>query len=114
MAMTSGWDDVLEQLRVYDDLRVYQPTLAAQRRLVTALREDSRLADVEPGLAHATLILRLRNHKRGVMVAWNDDAEGYKVGIIDPLMEVSDIKLVPPTEVGATILDYLEQLRRIS
>ncbi|HWU87108.1 MAG TPA: hypothetical protein VN253_07530 [Kofleriaceae bacterium] len=111
MAVTPKWDQVENGLAELDQFRVLHPTLAALRGLIATLRVDSRFAEVEPGLSLATLTLRLRDRSRYLAVAWNEDPPSFMVSFVDPPLEFSERRAVPPANVVAALVDYLDHIR---
>jgi len=111
MAISAQWDEVMKRLDYLEQYDVLHPTLEAQRGVVAALRGDPGFADVQPGLSHATLTLRIRDRKRGVMVSWDDERKRFDVAFLDPGLEIVECRGVPPPEVVATVIEYLDRIR---
>lgn len=111
--MTSPWDDAVDRLRDLKRLKRLRPTITVMLRLVAALRNDPRLDGVAPDISHVALVLRLSGKQRYVIVEWHEDGQpGFAVSFVDPPFEFTDTRIVPQSEGPATVVDYLDQLRR--
>ena len=113
MALTIAWNHVSERfqyLERYEDIR---PIVVAMRRLVAALSEDPRLNDIEPSVSLGSLNLRLGDSERYVNVVWTEDEpQGFKVSFVDPPLVFSETRTVSGAKVVATIIEYLNRLKR--
>ncbi|HEY5814294.1 MAG TPA: hypothetical protein VIT23_16765 [Terrimicrobiaceae bacterium] len=113
MALTAAWNAVgkrFQDLERHEDIR---PIVVAMHRLVAALREDPRFSDIEPSVSLGSLNLRLSDSERYVNAVWNaDEPPGFKVSFVDPSLEFHETKKVDEGKVVATILEYLDCLRR--
>jgi hypothetical protein len=113
MALTAKWDLVNERLRALERYERMRPTVAAMLRLAAALRHDPRINDAEPGVSLASLNLRLSDTERYVVVAWDEESRRkFEVSFVDPPLEFSETKWVDEAGVIATIVEYLERLRK--
>jgi hypothetical protein len=108
------WDRVTARLRdlesTYSSLRsLVSPML----HLVEILRGDPRLEGVAPNLSHLSLTLRLPDIQRYVIGWWDDrEPRRYAISFVDPPLEFSETTIVSEVEVAATVVAYLERLRR--
>ena len=113
MALTIAWNHVSERfqyLERYEDIR---PIVVAMRRLVAALSEDPRLNDIEPSVSLGSLNLRLGDSERYVNVVWTEDEpQGFKVSFVDSPLVFSETRTVSGAKVVATIIEYLNRLKR--
>jgi hypothetical protein len=111
MAMTSTWDNVVERFQSLEQYAPLRPIVDAMLDLVAVLREDPRLDGLSPDVSHAALTLRLGRHPRYVIVE-RGEVDGFAVSFVDGVMEFSDTRSVPEAEAVATIVEYVEQVRR--
>jgi hypothetical protein len=113
MALTLRWDRVSERFHNLDRHVRLRPTVAAMLRLVATLREDPRLSGVEPSVSLASLNLKLDDCKRYVLVAWSEnEPQGFEVSFVDPPLEFTETVKVPEPQVVATIIEYLDRLKK--
>jgi hypothetical protein len=75
------------------------------------LRQDPRLADIEPGVSLAALNLKLANSGRYVMVSRVEGEPRCTVSFVDPPLEFHDTRTVDEAQVVSTISDYIDRLR---
>lgn len=113
MALTAAWALVSERLKDLERYERLRSTIAAMLRLVAALRGDSRLDDIQPSISLASLNLRLSDSRRYVLVAWRDEEpRGFEISFVDPPLEFYETKQIGEAEVVATIVEYLDRLRK--
>ena len=112
MALTVAWNRVSERFHYLERYAAIRPVVVSMLRLVTALRDDPRLGDVEPGVSLGSLNLRVSGSNRFVVVVWTEDEpRGFKVSFFDPPDTFSETTVVPEAKVVAIIIDYLSRLR---
>jgi hypothetical protein len=111
-----SWDEVVDRLRAFERYPRIWPTATANLRMVSAMRNDARFADVGRNVSHVSVVLWRRDRPNRITMVWSQPDgiawSGSTGFVIDRwpsaiMVDSPERSVVPEHDVIAMLMTYL-------